>query len=239
MASVTVAQISEFSFVLMAMGLALNHVSQKEVALVILVGVITMTISTYLILGADRIFKRLKNFLSMFERKNSIEVQSSRFNDYKNHIVLIGAGRTGSTIISFIKKNKIPYVVIEQNPKIVTKLTANNISTIFGDISDPDILEEAKLQSAFMVISTVPNFNDNKMLLELINKGKKFPLRIIKANSKEEGIKLYEAGATYVVIPEILGGEYIKHLLKHYSGQAAKLASMGKHHFTRLLAYKH
>src|SRR3990167_7364800 len=100
-----------------------------------------MTISTYLILGADRIFKRLKNFLSMFERKNSIEVQSSRFNDYKNHIVLIGAGRTGSTIISFIKKNKIPYVVIEQNPKIVTKLTANNISTIFGDISDPDILE--------------------------------------------------------------------------------------------------
>jgi predicted Kef-type K+ transport protein len=71
--SVTIAQVSEFSFILMAMGASLGHVKQTDLSLIIMVGAITMIGSTYLILSSEKIYLKFKKFLRVFERKNSIQ----------------------------------------------------------------------------------------------------------------------------------------------------------------------
>ena len=61
----------------MALGESLGQVTKADVSLVVLVGVITMTTSTYLILGADKIYDLLGDYLSFFERKKIKERSSN------------------------------------------------------------------------------------------------------------------------------------------------------------------
>lgn len=235
LASVTVAQISEFSFILMAMGYTLGHFGENEVAVVVLVGVVTMTISTYLILGADKIYLKIKKYLSIFERKNSREEILVSEVDLDNHVVLIGGGRTGKSLITYLKKTRTPFIVVDYNPKVFSNLAAEKISVILGDVDDSDVLDLAKIEKSRMVISAAPNIHDNLALLEYVKSLKIRPLVIVKAGTREEALKLYEAGASYVLLPEIIAGEYLRHIFVSHGLGEARIKKMGKGHFNRLV----
>ena len=235
LASVTVAQISEFSFILMAMGLTLGHVSQAEVATVILVGVITMTISTYLILASDKIFLKLKDVLSIFERRLTHETALLEEKIYNDHIVLIGCDKMGKTLISFFKKKGLLYLVVDHNPKVFANLSAERIPVLLGDIDDPEIKALAKMDKARMVISTISNTSDNLSILEYIRNLTRRPLAITKATSKGDALKEYEAGASFVLLPEVIAGEYLRHIFVSHGISDERIRKMGKGHFNRLL----
>lgn len=235
LASVTVAQISEFSFVLMSVGLAMGYVTQSHVALVILVGVITMTSSTYLILYSEKIYLKLKGALSIFERKTTHEQAYENINDYSDHVVLVGYNRMGATILPFMKRKKILTLVIDHNPKIFNNLTADKIPTLLGDIEDPEILDGARIDRAQMVISSIPYLNDNLMLLEYIQGLLRHPVVIVKAQTRQDALKLYESGATLVMIPEIIAGEFLRHIFISHGVGEERVRKMGKSHFRRLI----
>jgi hypothetical protein len=235
LAGLTSAQISEFSLVLIAMGMSLGHVSQKDVSLIILVGVITMTFSTYLILGGEKIYSRFRKYLKVFERRKTIEDAYSHEVTASDHIVLVGCDRTGRSIVRFLKKKNIPFLAVDFNPRVFTRLTAENIPVIFGDISDPEIIEAARIDKARMVVSTIGNFSDNKTLLENINKLDKKPATVFTTATKEEAVKLYESEASYVIVPEVVAGDHIKHLLRVYGTRGERLVRAGKSHFNRLI----
>lgn len=239
LASVTVAQISEFSFILMAMGQGLGHVTSSEVSLVILVGVITMTASTYLILGSGKIYSKIKNLISVFERARTQEEVLLPKSDFSDHIVLVGAGRTGKILLPYLRRKDLPFVVIDYNPKIFAALSAEGTPVIFGDVEDTEIMEIAKIETARMVISTISNLSDNLPILEYVRNLKSKPLVILRASTKEDAVKLYEAGATYVLVPEIMAGEYLRHIFLAHGLGEEMLKKMGKGHFKRLLAISH
>lgn len=235
LASVTVAQISEFSFILMAMGYSLGHFGESEVAVVVLVGVVTMTASTYLILGADKIYSKIKKYLSVFERKNSREEILVSEADLDNHVVLVGGGRTGKSLITYLKKTRTPFIVVDYNPKVFSNLAAEKISVILGDVDDSDVLDLARIEKSRLVISAAPNIHDNLVLLEYVKNLKTRPLVIVKAGTREEALKLYEAGASYVLLPEIIAGEYLRHIFVSHGLGEARIKRMGKGHFNRLV----
>ncbi len=235
LASVTVAQISEFSFILMSMGYSLGHFGEKEVAMVVLVGVVTMTASTYLILGADKIYTKIKNYLSVFERKGSRDEVLVSEADLSDHVVLVGGGRTGKSLISYFKKSHIPFVVIDYNPKVFTNLAADKISVILGDIDDTDVLQLAKIDKSRLVVSAAPNLQDNLSLLEYVKTLSSRPIVIVKSSTREEALKLYEAGASYVLLPEVIAGEYLRHVFVSHGLSETRIKKMGKGHFNRLV----
>jgi len=105
----------------------------------------------------------------------------------------------------------------------------------FGDISDNEIIKLMNLDKAKMVISTTTNLEDNLTILEQIRGYKVRPASMMTVSTREEGIKLYEAGASYVIVPEVVAGEHIKHLLKAYRFSGERLRKMGKAHFNRLI----
>ena len=216
LSSVTVAQISEFSLIVMAAGLALNHVSQSHVALTVIVAAITMTISTYIILGADKIYLRLKNKLSIFEREIFTEPQVLAKDTYSDHIILIGCGRTGKRLLSLFSRKKVPYIIVDYNPDLYTQMIAEKKPIVFGDISDPEILEAVSVERARMIISTSADFTDNLALLDYLKKQRRKPTTVFEAPTREEAIKLYESGANYVVLPEVLAGEHLRHILSSH-----------------------
>jgi len=235
LASVTVAQISEFSLIVVAMGYSLGHISQSHVALTVTIAAITMTMSTYLILGADKLYLKIKDNLKIFERKNTQEISLLKDEVLEDHIVLIGCYRTGYRLLSLFKKKNISFVIVDFNPEVYKKLTAENYPVIFGDIADPEILEAVSLDKAKLIISTIDGLTDNLVLLEYIRKLAKKPLSIFTASTRTNALKFYESGANYVIVPDVVAGDHIRHIIKTYGFSGDKLAKVGKNHFNRLI----
>jgi len=231
-ASFTVAQISEFSLILMSMGLVLSHISEREVATLVLVGVITMTLSTYMILNSEYIYLKIKNLLNIFERKNVVEEANLTENYFKDHVILVGADRTGEVLLPFLKK-KFNLVVVDLNPEVVSRLTKKGTAAVFGDITDEEIQEAVSLKKAKTVISTTFSVADNTLLLRDLKLLKSKAKFISKARTFSDAFKLYEEGATYVLVPEVLAGEHIRHLVKTH-GSGKRLEKSGKSHHKRL-----
>lgn len=232
----SVAQISEFSFILMATGLALGHVSEAEVATVVLVGAITMTASTYLILEAKKLYPKLKKYLSIFEKDTTYESVLMEETSLTDHIILIGSGRTGRNLLSFFKKKKWPFLVVDNNPNVFHRLTAERTPVLFGDIGDEEVLDLAKLERARLVVSTVSELNENLNLLERIRTLKIRPLTIFTAKTREEAIKYYEKGAAYVMVPQTIAGEHLRYLFRNYGLSSERFHKIGKGHFNRLIS---
>jgi len=236
MAGVALAQISEFSFILMSVGKSMGHIGEAEVALVVVVGVVTMTASSYLILYADRLYPLFKNILSVFEREKTREEAFGREVEYSNHIVLVGCNRVGMTLLPFLKRKKILTLVVDHNPKIFNNLTADGVPVILGDIEDPEILSLAKMQTAQMVISSVPYLNDNLLLIEHIKSLSRKPTLIVKAQSRRDALRLYEKGANLVLIPEVITGEFLRHVFLAHGVSEERIKKMGKGHYKRLIS---
>jgi hypothetical protein len=70
LAGLTVAQISEFSLIVAALGLSLGHITKEVVGLITLVGVVTIFVSSYLILYSGQLYRILARPLRVFERRN-------------------------------------------------------------------------------------------------------------------------------------------------------------------------
>jgi len=232
MAGLTVAQISEFSLILMAMGAGLGHVTGSNVATIIIVAVITMTLSTYLILGADKVFIYLRDPLAFFERKNPTELEQPNFSGFADHVVLVGAHKTGERLLGFLKKKKAQYLVVDFDPYIFSKFARKGVPVLFGDINDPEILELSAVKDAKLVISTISNLPVNLSLLNIISVGR--TLSIFTAHTRVEALRYYEAGASYVLIPEEAAGDHIRHILSSYGLTSKRIVEAGKRHGKRL-----
>lgn len=208
MCGVTVAQISEFSLILAALGLKLGHLNESVVALITAVGVITILLSTYLILYADKIFQRFSRPLSIFERRRLKDEFSEK--EFHKPIILIGSHRIGQSIAFNLPKDDI--LIVDFDPEIIGHLRKHDYEYLFGDISDEGIFEKANFQEAKLVISTSPDFEDNLTLLSrlnvLKNKGSQMKI-ILRAQDEKEAEILYEQGADYVLLPHFTSGQYL------------------------------
>ena len=230
----SLAQISEFSLVLILVLASFQLVEKETVSLVTLVSLITFAVSSYLVIFDRKIINYLSPLLSLFERRNPNEKIQKEEGELKDHVVLIGCGRLGSTLISLFKKKKVPLLVVDFNPYIVERVSNQGINTLFGDITDPDIVEAASLSKAKLIVSTVFDKEDNLEILEILKKRGDRIAKIVTAPTEKEALELYERGANYVIIPRILGGERIVELLLRSWKKDVNLERLKKSHFKEL-----
>lgn len=210
-----VAQISEFSLILITLGYSMGHVSKDIVSIVALVGVITIAGSTYLVLYAEKLYEIFKPFLKYFEfRKKIIEIDDSVVSDIDMYI--IGYDRVGYDYVKIAQKMGLKYCVIDFDPKAINKLKANNINYYFGDIEDVDFLEEININKAKIVISTVPDFDDNKTLVSYYKKHNIEGIIIVTSSNIKNAKILYQHGATFVVMSHYLGARYASNMIEKH-----------------------
>lgn len=236
LASVTVAQISEFSFILMSMGLFLGHVQQTDVTTVVIVGAITMTVSTYLILGAEKIYTKISKFLSVFERTRTNEILTSKDSEnLNNHVVIVGCDRTGRSLLKYFTNKGTGVLVVDHNPSVFKNLSSTNTKIILGDALDEEIQDMMGLEKAKIVVCTISSLTESLSILEKIRSLKNKPAFVGSVQTKAEAITLYEKGADYVLVPEIIAGEFLRHVFVSHGVSGERIHKMGKSHFNRLM----
>ncbi len=206
---VTVAQISEFSLIFATLGLALGHITNQIFAVIVAVGVITITLSTYLILYAERIFPYIEKFLSLFERKGTQEEEG----DYgiSKPVILVGANRIGRGIMNYISKENL--LVIDFDPVVIDLLKKEKTDHIFADLKDPHLFEELNLEETKLVISTSPQLEDNVVLIKRIKDISENIKVIVRAENEDEAVNLYDKKADYVLLPHLLSGKYLGEII--------------------------
>jgi Kef-type K+ transport system membrane component KefB/Trk K+ transport system NAD-binding subunit len=211
MAGLTVAQISEFSLILIALGVKTGSLTQEILSFVTIVGLITIAGSTYLIIYSDPIFDKVSKILSIFEKK---KVKEKEIRKKQYDYILLGYNRIGFSIIKAFSKITKNFIVIDYNPEIIMELRRNNINAIYGDVEDSDFLEELGLSKASLVVSTIPEKETNQLVLDILTRQDKKPTSILTARQIEDAFDLYDAGANYVILPHFLGGEYTSKLIQ-------------------------
>ncbi|MCL5435950.1 MAG: cation:proton antiporter [Patescibacteria group bacterium] len=207
---ITIAQISEFSLVLAALGLKLGHIGESTVSIITSVGVISILVSSYLVMHGDAIYRRVCGALSLFERKHLSENHLPKTR-YNKPIVVIGYHRTGRAIVKSLPKKDV--LIIDFDPEMVESLRDLGYDHIFGDIIDSEVLELANLANARLVISTSPDLQDNLALLSVLAEQRRRPKLILRADSEKDAGILYAHGASYVLVPHISSGHYLGKLV--------------------------
>ncbi|MFA4819208.1 MAG: cation:proton antiporter [Patescibacteria group bacterium] len=209
-----VAQISEFSLILMALGNKLGHVTSEQVALVTIIGVITITISSYLITFGDKIYRRLAPYLNWLEGKTNAEAGTELTEPLTNHTILFGYHRLGEKIANTLEALQQPVLIIDFDPTVIKRLISQGKTCLYGDMGDIDVMEKANIADAKMIISTVPDINDNLLLLKDVKKQCPNLTVYVTAETWHDTKSLYEAGADYVIFPHHLSAERFSDMLR-------------------------
>jgi Trk K+ transport system NAD-binding subunit len=153
---------------------------------------------------------------------------------YKKHIVIVGAHRLGSHLISRLQKEKEQFILIDFNPDVISHYHQLGVPAICGDIADPYIQEVASLRDARMIICTIPDFHDTLALLEAVRfNSKKRAKLIVTASDEQEALELYAAGADYVLLPHFVGGVHLAQIVERNT-DARSLHKLKEQHLKTL-----
>ena len=216
LAGLTVAQISEFSLILIALGVSVGHLTNDILSLVTIVGLITIAGSTYLILYANKIYPHLSKYLGIFERKGEKVDEHKYDKDGVYDIILFGYDRIGYDILESFKKIKKKFLVVDYNPETITKLAKEGFDCKYGDADDSELLNKLNFSKTKMVVSTIHNMDTNLLLISKIRESNKKAIITVVSHQIDEAMKLYDAGATYVLMPHFLGGHHISTMIESH-----------------------
>jgi hypothetical protein len=159
LAGLTVAQISEFSLIFIAMGVSLEHVPQDVLGLVTLVGIVTIAASTYMITYSHQLYAFFEPVLGVFERQGTPREQSENQHSNVNYpVIIFGLGRLGTAIAVRLRDKGIRVLAVDFNPSAIRKWKNVDLDTEYGDVTDAEFVSELPLRHAQWVVSTIPNY---------------------------------------------------------------------------------
>ena len=217
--SINLAQVSEFSLVIASLGLALGHITDYTMSVIIFVFVITSIASTYMINYSDSIQKSMGVILKKIGFKEIETVILGKEIDADKEIALLGFHRIASSLLNDImhthNTSKIKLtdklVVVDFNPEIHESLQMMGIKVVYGDISHMDTLHHAGLDNVKVLISTIPDTilvgTDNLKIISHMKDICPLAMIIVTAESVERAMMMYAEGADYVFLPRILASD--------------------------------
>ncbi len=204
--SVTVAQISEFSFIFAAMGVSTGLIDDPILGITALVGITTIALSSYMILYSDPLYEwvRKRKLLTLFRAGDKDPKAEAKERERENHVIVVGINALGRAIIKRLHEAGHDRVLaIDVDPE---KLQGLPCETMLGNVEYLSVLEEAGLEKARMVISAL-QIEDTNHLLAYQARSRGIPCAI-HAFDLSVIDDLVELDVNYLMYPRVEGLKY-------------------------------
>ncbi|WP_372422810.1 cation:proton antiporter [Salinarimonas chemoclinalis] len=210
LAGLTVAQISEFSLIFMAMGVTLGHVGEASIGLVTLVGLVTITLSTYMILYSQTLYGWLEPVLGWAERRNPYrETEDASTSTRPYDAIVFGVGRYGREIARVLVANDARLLGVDFDPEALERWRKRGHDGLYGDAADPEFPESLPLAGvSWLILATPPPagpsvvHGDGRIVLMEAVRALGFGGRIaVRSHDPEDARRLHHAGADVVLRP--------------------------------------
>ena len=199
----TMAQISEFSLIFAGLALSLGHIDADVLGLITLVGLITISLSSYMILYSHVLYEHLSPYLGNFERdiphpeeEGAQEVEPSDVD-----VIIFGLGRYGSRLAERLQRQELSLLGVDFNPEAVERWHTRGLPAHYGDAEDPDFPISLPLGQAKWVVSSVAERSVNLVLLEALHRQGYRGKTAVIARIPEDAEVLEKAGADVVFRP--------------------------------------
>ncbi len=230
--AISLGQVSEFSLVLLASAVGAGLASERSATTITLVALMTFITSTYLIKYDEAVFRVLERHLRFFERK--VTQSEGRAGSSHYPIVLFGYEKGGSEFVKTFKAMKQRFVVVDYDPDVVETLERQDINYLYGDATDPELLEEMQLDKARLVVTTMTDYETNHSLTHWLESQGSHAVIVCSADNAEEASELYGSGASYVMLPHYIGSEKISSFIKRNGFSKTEFKTFREKHLSYL-----
>ena len=207
--SVNMTQISEFSIILASLAATKQFITTDFVGFAALTAIVTMTVSSYFITFNNRLFSLLSPYLSLFKSDENKDVD---VNSLEDHAVIIGYNTISKNLLTVLEDEYEDILIIDSKSENVQELSKLEHEYIYGDFMHGEIRNSARLQEAGIVISVSEKHNVNLQIMEDVGDATVF----LQASNDEEALELYELGAHYVIMENVLTAEQLNNYLELY-----------------------
>lgn len=188
----SLAQIGEFSFILAGLSISLGLMDIQAQNLILAGALVSIALNSLMFTLLEPLRKwALKH--SAFARKLEVRddplavLPMSTDEVYlSGQVVLVGYGRVGRRIANILDEHKIPYVVTEANRAIVEELRAKNIPAVCGDASDANVLIQAHIAKAGMLVAATSNTFHVRQMVDIARKLNPKIETVIRTHNEEE-----------------------------------------------------
>lgn len=226
----TVAQISEFSLILAALGARVGQLDSASLSIITFVGLVTISLSSYMIIYSEQIYAKLSPLLKYLEIVKKPHAEKSSYGEGGYELLLFGFDRVGKRFLDSFSSIGKKFVVVDINPKSIARIKNAGADAIYGDATDIEFLQELPVNSPKLIVSTIPDFEANDTLTRFMKK--KFPdaIIVVLAHTVAHAKSLYKSGATYVVLPHHLGAEHAASMISDLGLSKSKFSKKGEVH---------
>ncbi len=195
------SQIGEFAFVVLSLATILGIVGVETASIGISIALLTLLVSPILYKQTLPFWKKIREFSKHFPAvskaiSGSDQADALENKVYVNHIIICGYGRVGGWVGKALESLNIPFVVVDYNREVVSRLRAKGIAVVYGDPTEKEIIEAAGVRGAKAVVLAIPdemaqeeivayvqNVNPKAKLLSRVHKDEDWEkLRILKVD---------------------------------------------------------
>jgi len=204
----SLAQIGEFSFILVGLAVSLGLVPAAAQSLVVAVAIISIAIHPL----TFRVVEPLSQWVrSRRDLAETIERPAGELTelppgindaDLNDHVVIVGSGRVGAPIARELKRHNIPHLIVDQSRERVEVLRSEGWPVLYGDASRPEVLTATRLDRARLVLVTAPDAYQARATLALAKQLNPSVSIAVRTHSDSERAWLESHGASYALVSE-------------------------------------
>jgi len=205
--SASLAQIGEFSFILMGLGIALQLLPVESRDLILAGALVSIALNPFVfaaVPAVERWIRSRPRLVALLERDGAAAPrdETSLVLPRAGHAVVVGHGRVGSSITRVLEQERLPFVVIERDRPRYDALRARGVPAVFGDATDPAILGSAGIGAARLLIVATPDSYRARRVLELAETANPGIQAVVRTHSEDELARLRTTVNGHVVMGE-------------------------------------
>jgi CPA2 family monovalent cation:H+ antiporter-2 len=206
--SASLAQIGEFSFILVGLGTALGLMPGDGRDFILAGAILSIALNPLTFAGIQpltRWFDERPRLRALLERRGAdrhrIPVMSAA--GFQDHAIVVGYGRVGGAIGPALAAEHLPFVVIERDHLMLASAQAQGVPTLEADAAAPGVLEAAGIAQARLVVVATPDSFQARRIVELARRHNPAIDLVVRTHSKDEVLELEKLGASRVVMGEL------------------------------------
>jgi CPA2 family monovalent cation:H+ antiporter-2 len=232
MAAMILAQVGEFSFLLISLGVDYDVISSTDFQNMLVAIIVTMIVTPTLVTIAPFVAERvvpLANAIpalrrwSMDDERGMIKLETADEERDKPMVVIIGGGVLGTHVAHVFKQTGITYRMVELNRDTVARLRERGEPVLAGDITDVDTLEHAGVRDAAVVIVAINNTMALVRGVEVIRHMRPDVQIIVRSRYLQDCGAVREKGADLVIVEEFESSISVFTHVLAYLGAAPEL----------------
>ena len=198
------------------MGVSLGHVGGDALGLVTLIGLVTISLCTYLVFNSQALYEKLKSSLGVFERRTPFrEHMAEQKSEPMPAVIVFGLGRYGGRLMQRLQNQGVHTLGVDFDPEAVRRTHLHGLNARFGDAEDAELPASLPLAEAHWAVSTLNDTGINRALIAALREHGYTGRIAVAAQSEEAANLLKNAGAELILRPYFDAAEYAADKLQH------------------------